>query len=147
MSYKWVSIILLVCIFLFWSKSTMAGWDFIFSNKGYEKNIEAEVYVISEDNIGDTFNNILKLQGIKQKSYQELYDKEIYLLLRLKNKGSVGAWGSLLCKFNGSNIRICINYVSFKEWDNYLIPIGKQTWSKSDSIPKVTIEWEKLYTK
>lgn len=145
--FKYPMIILCAFFVLCFSNKAMAGWDFIFSNKGYEKNIEAETYVISEDNIVNVFNDILQLQEIKQESYQNLYGKKIYLLLRLKNKGSAGAWGSLLCKVDGNSIRISINYISFKEWDNYLIPIGKQTWSKSDNIPKVTIEWEKLYSK
>lgn len=127
----------------------MAGWDFMFLNTKYKDKIKIETYVISEEKVSNIFSKERATEKtLPLENYQELFGKKIYLVVCLRNEGNVGAWGSLLCTIdNKYTAKIYVSRVPFNEWDTYIIPIGTVTWDRSNAIPKVNIEWEKLYAK
>lgn len=126
----------------------MADWDFIFSNKSYKGQIKIRAYLMNSEQI---CSDILKdnTENIEQKTYQELEQDAIYLVVQLKNTGGVGAWGMLKTEIygRGPNVFIPVLTPNMDNWNNYIISLAGLAWPRKGGMPNITIEWDKLYTK
>jgi len=120
--------------------------NILFSNKGYAKNIEIQTYLMSEDKLGDMMKNHWRGE-IAQESHAELYGKQVYLLLRVKNNANPSAWGMLQysLEYSGKS-KIYIDNIPRGEFFNYIIPKGKY-FTLHEKLPQVDINWEQLFVK
>ena len=65
------------------------------SDPKYAKQIEVQCYLVTREQLAELFTN-QKTQIIK-KSNKELYQKNIFLLVRSRNRGNHVAFGTLKC--------------------------------------------------
>jgi hypothetical protein len=123
-------------------------WSFFFSNKNYQTNIEVFAYILREDQI--QLNTIFgEPVNLHQLQHKDLINPKNYLLVRLKNKGNQGAWGSLIININGVKyIKLEIPFLgsNMTKFSNYLLPL-ELVLPEDDHIPKIETEWAGLYSK
>ncbi len=126
--------------------NAMSMTDWIFSNTKYKKNITAECYLVTEDQICGLFAG----DEVIQHSYKELEKIQKYLVVRLKNTGGSTAWGSFNCGIDGHiapPVVFGLN-ANMKKFVNFVIPIEMGViFPVSGSQPRFAIEWKTLYCK
>ena len=119
----------------------------LFSNKKYAENIETEAYLMKEEDLSTLFQDPNNYQ-ISQLFYKELYRGTLYLVVRLKNKGDLGAWGSLECSIYGRTFSVDVPVpLSTDKWTYFVVSLAGAGFPRDESLPKIDIEWTKLYTK
>ena len=120
--------------------------EILFSKKEYNKNIEVRNYLISEKILGDILNSGWDKELI-QETYEELFQKTSYLVVRVKNKGRLASWGIMRCFVDKIEFKINVNVGPNGIWKTYIISWGKFTEKKGDKYPTIEYVWEKLYAK
>ncbi len=145
----------LILVLLLYGRDAMASWDFLFLNNSYRQNIKAEAYVVSEEQTIDLLkDSVIKTDSLK--TYHQLFDmtnrrETAYLFIRLKNVGDKGAWGKLRCKdkvgYLNHEVIIPFMTAQMQGWNNYIISLNGSSWGIYDSVPEITVEWDKVYTK
>ncbi|MCK5306586.1 MAG: hypothetical protein KAJ66_05570 [Candidatus Omnitrophica bacterium] len=123
----------------------------IFLNFDYQKNIVINSYVVSEEDIADLFKESSELSNFKPKTFSELQDKELFLVLKLSNKANSAFWGMLNCKIDGiiRDTKVYLNLCgAHQKTGRYVIPLKEKPVNIDEqSIPNVSTSWEKLYVK
>lgn len=118
----------------------------LFSDRFYAKYIEVKSYYLTDVQVAEMVLHPEK--EVKQLSQRELRGKEVSLVLRVKNKGGVCAWGTLLYSQNHHDWYSIKMFVSSPEkFYSYVIP---DTWvfSPVDIPPmEIKVKWKNLYTK
>jgi hypothetical protein len=121
----------------------------LFSDKAYVKNIKAEVFILTQEQICKVLCTP-NLQ-IEQLSNDELYGKDTYLFFLLKNGGSKEAWGNLAVTVPSFHHPIDIPIPSLSNNGKpqfYMFYLGiVVSPNKPSGYPKITYKWDKLYTK
>ncbi len=121
----------------------------LFSDKAYAKEIEVKAYIITQEQacaaLGDPAQQPIQLDK------NELGGKKTYLFLQVRNTGKKHAWGILACKvprYHGP-IKVEVGDLDNpKNYNVYLLHLGSLAFSSSEiGIPKISIEWDELYTK
>lgn len=122
---------------------------FFLSDKAYARHIEVKAYILTESQSADLLANPSKEP--KQLLASELADfSKIYLVVRVKNLGKKHAWGTLACPVPRIWEPVKIPIVSiYEDFSNYLICIDGTAvaFSHEKFLPKITFEWDQLYTK
>ncbi len=121
----------------------------LFSNRGYAKEMEIKTYLLTDEELAWFLSH--QDEEIKQPSQKDLYNKNINLLLRIKNHKGAAAWGSLAWKTGYHSWQILqVGGLSGydKKFADFVIPIGIQPVLNSDEPPEeVRVKWLSLYTK
>lgn len=122
---------------------------FFLSDKAYAKHIEVKTYILTENQSADLLAN--PSREPKQLLASELarFPKR-YLVVRVRNLGNKHAWGTLACSVPRIWSPIKIPTISIHdEFCNYLICIDGLSVADAHEnfIPKITFEWDQLYTK
>ncbi len=121
----------------------------LFSDKAYAKEIEVKAYIITREQACAALCD--PPQQPTQLDNKALYGKKTYLFLQVKNTGKKHAWGILACKVPRYHDPIKVDIGDLdnpKNYNTYLLHLGVivLTDSKPD-MPKISIEWDELYTK
>lgn len=121
----------------------------MFSDKAYAKEIEVKAYIITQEQACAALCD--PPQQPTQLDNKALYGKKTYLFLQVKNTGKKHAWGILTCKVPRYHDPIKVDIGDLdnpKNYNTYLLHLGVivLTDSKPD-MPKISIEWDELYTK
>ena len=121
----------------------------LFSNRGYAKKMEIRTYLLTDEQVALVLSH--PNEDITQPSQKNLYNKNINLLLRIKNHKGAAAWGSLAWKTGYHSWQILqVGGLSGydKKFADFVIPIGIQPVLNSDEPPEeVRVKWLSLYTK
>lgn len=131
-------------------KADMSLWNrMLFSDKGYAKHIKVKVYILTDGQAADLLAN-------PSKEPVQLLASELskfpvkYLVARVRNLGNKHAWGTLACSVPciWEPVKVPILCI-YKDFTNYLICIEGFAVAESyeNFIPKLTCEWDQLYTK
>lgn len=152
MSRFWKNILCLFCSCCLCSSAKSDDLDLLsrayLSNKKYAKNIEVKVYLVTKDQVSRVF--VEDNAEIIQKTNKELYNKNLFLLVRCKNFGDYSAFGTLNCKFPGGNIPISIEIMMMpgymKFFGDSVLPMYKGIVPNDENSPVITYEWNSLYT-
>ncbi len=132
------------------AKADMKFVDWVlFSDKAYAKEIEVKAYIITQEQacaaLCDPPQQPIQLDN------PTLYGKKTYLFLQVRNTGKKHAWGTLACSVPRYHVPIKVPIFDInnpKNYNTYLFHLGVivLTDSKPD-VPKISIEWDELYTK
>jgi hypothetical protein len=132
-----------------------ADMDFLdrilFSDKSYTNEMEVKGYIITQEQACTTLSD--PTQEIRQLDNKELYRKNTYLFLKVRNNGQKHAWGTLACKVPTYHYPIKISIFGVGRSDRhsystYLIQLGSLLLTQNDAgMPSIKIEWDELYTK
>ncbi|MGE0197906.1 MAG: hypothetical protein AB7N99_01325 [Simkaniaceae bacterium] len=147
---RFFSLLLLMFIGLFSSKGE-AKLDpeshAMLSDPKYSKYIEVQCYLVTREQVAEIFGNE-KAQAI-QKSNNELYQKNLFLLVRCKNKGGYAAFGTLECLppncESPTSIDIAMMWPSQESFDDYVIYLGPAITLRNSKLPQITYKWECVY--
>jgi hypothetical protein len=118
------------------------------SNKKYAKNIEVKAYLVTKDQVAKVFSedNV----EISQKTNKDLYDQELFLLVRCKNFENHQSFGTLNCKFPGSGTPISIEIMMMpgymKFFGDSVLPMYRGIVPNDENLPVITCDWKSLYT-
>ena len=150
MFFRSKMVYLILILLPFSLKADLTFWDkLVFSDKGYAKNIEVEVFILTQEQICKILCNP-NLQ-IEQLSNDELYGKSTYLFFLLKNGASKEAWGDLAVTVPSFHDEIVIPIPSISNNGKsqfYMFYLGLVVSpDKPSGYPKVAYKWDKLYTK
>jgi hypothetical protein len=123
---------------------------FFLSNKGYAKNIDVKVYILTEAQSAALLADPYKEPVQMLASELSKFDTK-YLVVRVKNLGNTHAWGTLACSVPRiwDPVKIPILNIVDEHFSNYLICIegAAVAMAHEDFPPKLTFEWDALYTK
>jgi hypothetical protein len=122
---------------------------FFFSDKAYAKHIEVKAYILTEKQSADLLADPSKEPTQFLASELAKFPK-LYLVVRVKNLGNKHVWGTLACSVPRVWHPIKVPTISIHDdFCNYLICIEGFSVAYSDEnfIPKITFEWDQLYTK
>ena len=128
----------------------LLDWLF-FSDKAYVKHMEVQAYIVPKEDICELLLNFP--ERYQQLDNKSLYNKDTFLLLRVRNNGKKHAWGALACKVPTyhSPIKLSIYGVgrsNARAYNVYLIQLGSLIIVPGEiGIPAISIEWDELYTK
>ncbi len=121
----------------------------LFSDKSYAKAIEVKAYIITREQaaavLGDPSQEPIQLDK------KELGGNKTYLLLEVRNTGKKHAWGTLACKVPRYHIPIKVDISDLdnpKNYNIYVLHLGSLAFlPKETGAPKISVEWDELYTK
>ena len=128
----------------------LLDWLF-FSDKAYVKHMEVQAYIVPKEDICELLLNFP--ERYQQLDNKSLYNKDTFLLLRVRNNGKKHAWGALACKVPTYHWSIKISVLGvgrsdFAHYNSYLIELGcLVSVANQPGAPKISIEWDELYTK
>ncbi len=142
-----------ICALAFIPQLLRADLNFIerllFSDKAYAKQIEVKAYILTDKQSADLLAD--SLQEPTQLLASELARvPKLYLVVRVKNLGKKNAWGTLACSVPRIWHPIKIPTISIRDdFCNYLICLEgfSVAYSYENFKPKITFEWDQLYTK
>ncbi|NNM43941.1 MAG: hypothetical protein HKM07_06325 [Chlamydiae bacterium] len=121
----------------------------LFSNRGYAKEMEIKTYLLTDEQLAWSLSH--QDEEIKQPSQKDLYNRNVNLLLRIKNHRGASAWGSLAwkTKYQGWQMLQVGGLSCYdKKFADFVVPIGIQKVANSDELPEeVRVKWLSLYTK
>ena len=144
---------MLVCALVFMPQHVRANLNFIerffLSDKAYAKHIEVKAYILTDSQAADLLANPSKEPTQLLANELANYPK-IYLVVRIRNQGNKHPWGTLACSVPRIWDPIKVPAISIRdEFCNYLICLEGFSVAGSDEnfIPKITFEWDELYTK
>lgn len=121
----------------------------LFSDRAYAKHIEVKVYILTERQSADLLADPLK-EPIQLLASELAPFPKKYLVVRVKNLGDKHAWGTLACSVPRVWHPIKVPTISIHDdFCNYLISLEGLAIAESyeNFIPKITFEWDQLYTK
>jgi len=125
--------------------SSMA--NMFFSTFEYQKEIIVEPLLLNKADV------IILLSSDMEKhvSHSHTFNNDVNLVVRLKNTGNKGAWGTLACNVEGyKDVQIYVPHLTpnMREFVTFVIPLsGMITPRSMDKAPTIEIKWEKLYSK
>jgi hypothetical protein len=126
-----------------------ASFDFIFSNKDYERNLAVQAVVAPKEQLNELIQNTnINVDGIKQKTYKVI-GKDSYIFVRVRNTANKAVWGTLSIRIeNRKPVEIEIPFIgaNHPEWCHFIIYDGGII-GKEKETPKVVVRWESLYAK
>ena len=147
--------IMITCILAFMPQLLKADVKFVdwvlFSDKAYAKEMEVQAYIITQEQACIALND--PSQELIQLDKKDLYNKNTFLFLKVRNNGTKHAWGTLACKVPTYHAPIKLSIYGVGRSDKhaynvYLIQLGSLGIVPSETgIPKVSVEWDELYTK
>jgi hypothetical protein len=118
------------------------------TNKKYAKNIEVKAYLVTKDQIAKLFRE--ENGEVIQRKNKELFNQEVFLLVRVKNKGEHMSFGLLNCKIPNRGVPITIDIemmpASMKGFHDSIIFIGRGFISNDNASPHIEYKWKSLYT-
>lgn len=118
------------------------------SNKKYAKNIEVKSYLVTKDQIAKLFRE--ENGEVIQRKNRELFNQEVFLLVRVKNKGEYMSFGLLNSKIPNRGVPISIDIemmpANMKDFHDSIIFIGRGLISKDNAFPLIEYKWKSLYT-
>ena len=122
---------------------------FLFSDKSYAKEIEVKAYIITREQACAALSD--PPEQPTQLDNKALYGEKTYLFLQVRNTGKKHAWGTLACTVPRYHVPIKVPVFDMddpKNYNTYLLHLGVivLTDNKSDA-PKISVEWDELYTK
>ena len=131
----------------------LADMDFIdrilFSDKSYAKEIEVKAYIITREQASAVLRD--PPQEPTQLNKKELGGTKTYLFLQVRNTGKKHAWGILSCKAPRYHtpIKVAIDDLDNPNNSNiYLLHLGSLAFFPNETgTPKISVEWDELYTK
>ena len=119
----------------------------VLSDPGYAKHIEVKCYLVTREQVAEVFGN--EKTQVTQKSNKELYQKNLFLLVRCRNKGEYAAFGTLECLLPNCGSPISIElarmWPSQKSFDDYVIYLGPAINLRNSELPQITYKWECMY--
>ena len=121
----------------------------LFSDRAYAKCIEVKAYILTEKQSADLLADYSKEPTQLLASELSKISK-LYLVVRVKNLGNKNAWGTLACSVPRIWHPIKVPTISIlDDFCNYLISVEgfSVVHSHENFIPKITFEWDQLYTK
>ena len=131
--------------FLLPEGSSMA--NIFFSTSKYQTEIIVEPLLLNKVDVIGLLSGVIE-EGM---SHSHAFNNDANLVVRLKNTGNKGAWGTLVCNVEGyRDIQIHVPHLTpnMKEFVNFVIPLcGMITPRSMDKPPTIEIKWEKLYSK
>jgi hypothetical protein len=114
----------------------------------YAKHIEVKVYLVTKDQVIRVFSE--ENVEVTQKTNKELFDKEIFLLVRCKNKGDYRSFGTLNCSISNqgapTTIEIAMMPGYMKSFHDSVLYIGRGTIPNDNKTTVVSCKWKNLYT-
>lgn len=121
----------------------------LFSDKSYAKEIEVKAYIITREQacaaLCDPPEQPIQLDK------KGLYGHKTYLFLQVRNTGKKHAWGTLACSVPSYHVPIKVPIFDInnpKNYNTYLLHLGSLMLVPSETgIPKISVEWDELYTK
>lgn len=124
----------------------------MFSDRAYGKKIEVKPYLLNDAQVIQLLSHPEK--EIEQPPQKDLYLKNVNVVLRIKNQGGIGAWGTLSYKLHNNWLKIDLKYIPpvdrkiNKPVYDCVIPIGVAVPFDNDDLPDpIQIRWTHLYTK
>ena len=121
----------------------------LFSDKSYAKEIEVKAYIITQEQACAALCD--PPQQPTQLEKKDLIGKKKYLFLQVRNTGNKHAWGTLACKVPSFHAPIKVDIGGLdnpKNYNIYLLHLGSLGFLPSEAgIPKISVEWDELYTK
>jgi hypothetical protein len=122
-----------------------------FMNKDYGSRIEKECLLVDMDNAPSFLSAVHWKQSTNSQLRNGKENKTYALLLRLKNKDQLRAWGEINIKIKQfrNKIHVVIPDLGANStvWSYYLVSLGGVILSDNEDSPKIEMEWGKLYTK
>ena len=131
--------------------------EFIFTNKEYREHIEIEWFLVPKELVCPIFNQTdpkllkkkihLKIGEINETDKQIIeygYHGPAFLVILIKNKGTMTAWGDLKCDFKivkNKTFNLSIYFGANPQI--FVLPLQLAL----DTVPKVKFQWKNLYTK
>ena len=117
-------------------------------NKKYAKHIEVKAYLVTKDQVAKLFNE--ENGEVVQKTNKELFSQEVFLIVRVKNKGEYMSFGLLNCRIPNRGVPITIDIEmmpgGMKNFHDSVIFIGRGLITDDDALPLIKYEWKSLYT-
>jgi hypothetical protein len=121
----------------------------LFSDKSYASQIEVKAYIITQEQACVALCD--PPQEPIQLDKKELYGKKTYLFLQVRNTGKKHAWGTLACKVPSYHVPIKVPIFDInnpKNYNIYLLHLGSLILVRNETgVPKISVEWDELYTK
>ena len=118
------------------------------TNKAYAKNIEVKAYLVTKDQLAKLFSE--KNGEVIQKTNKELFDEEVFLLVRVKNKGNHRSFGHLNCTIPNRGVPITFDIgrmnCFMKSSHDSVLYLGTGLVPNDDKTPVIRCEWKSLYT-
>jgi hypothetical protein len=151
MSRFWKSFLFLFCSCCFCSAKA-DDLDLIsrayLSDKKYSKNIEVKAYLVTKDQVAKLFGE--ENVEITQKTNKELHRQEVFLLVRVKNKGDYMSSGLLNCTIPNRGVPITIDIEMMPgymtSFHDSVLYIGDGLVPNDSQVPQISYKWKSLYT-
>ncbi|NNM43942.1 MAG: hypothetical protein HKM07_06330 [Chlamydiae bacterium] len=121
----------------------------IFSNRGYAKQIEIKTYILTDEQVVWLLNH--PDEEVEQPLQKDLHRKNVNAVIRMKNRGKEQFWG--LFTWETPNLRSHLvgidNNASYKDkFMNFVFPMGRRIYVDYDESPEeITVAWVTLCTK
>jgi hypothetical protein len=136
--FTWLSFLLL-------EGSSMA--NMFFSTSKYQEEIVVEPLLLNKDDVIHLLSGRIE----EDFSHSHLFNNGVNLVVRLRNTGNKGKWGTLVCNVEGyGDVQIYVPHLTpnMKEFVNFVIPLsGMVTTRSTGKPPALEVKWEKLYSK
>lgn len=118
-----------------------------FSDKKYAKNIEVQTYLVTRDQVAELFSR--ENAEMIQKTNQDLYGREVFLLVRCKNTGEYAVFGTLKYEIENLNTPITINIADLpakmNRFHDCVIYMGNGFIPNNNQILNINYSWKELY--
>lgn len=152
MSKFWKNVLCLFCTCCFCSSAKADDLDPLsrayLSDKKYAKNIEVQAYLVTRDQVAKVFSD--ENIDIVQKTNRELYGQEIFLVVRVKNKGEHMSRGLLNFTIPNRGVPITIDIEMMpglmKSFHDSALYLGDGLVPNDNKLPPIKHEWKSLYT-
>ncbi len=122
---------------------------FLLSDKAYAKHIEVKAYILTDTQASSLLADSSK-EPVQLLASELAKFPNKYLVVRVRNLGDKHAWGTLACSVPRIWDPVKIPIISIhQDFCDYLICIEGLSVADSHEnfIPKLTFEWDQLYTK
>lgn len=148
----WKSVLCLFCACCFCSSAKADDLDPLsrayLSDKKYARNIEVQAYLATKDQVVKIFSE--ENVEVTQKTNKELYGQEIFLVVRVKNKGECMSRGLLNLTIPNRGIPITIDIEMMpgymRSFHDSALYLGDGLVPNDNKIPLIKHEWKSLYT-
>ncbi len=141
---------------LFWEiKGTISGerapflHRWMYSKKSYAKNIEVLTYTLTDEQVSYMFTH--PLEEIQQPSQKDLFLKNVYAVLRIRNLYNRVAEGRLSWSISGSGwSAVDVNNIPIhsnaRKYGDIIISLGVRITDTNDTPPEpIIVKWDELY--
>lgn len=143
---------ILLCFFCSCCLISSAGADLDFfsrlnlSNMKYAENIEVRTYLVTREQLAEFFKS--EYGTVTQKTNAELYQKELFLLVRCRNKGNYKSFGIINFSLPNSDVELDILFMPglMQSFQDSILYIGSGIIFSNNETPIITYKWKDLYT-